>query len=124
MRPESGFSTEANRITREETGRSNMVNLRFRQWQDSGDVAVSLEGFVAWIPKPSSPGTGTLAVTIDMSPVSIVRDNGPVLLTYEMWQSGDRPTGREGVHFEATCNKRDPEAPSHRRISNGGAGLG
>ena len=115
-RPELGFSTEPNRITRAAMGgRYNMVNLRLRNWKDTGDVIISLNGYVAWIPQPASDG-GTLSLRLDLSPVTVVRDGTPVLLTYDMWTSGDRPPGREGVEFEAQCGQRDPEAPSYRRI--------
>jgi len=117
-RPEMGFSTEANRITRAANGgRYNMVNLRLRSWKDTGDVVISLNGYIAWIPQPASAG-GTLSLQLDMSPTKVVRDGTPVLLTYDMWTSGDRPPGRKGVEIEAQCGERDPEAPSYRRISD------
>ena len=78
---------------------------------------ISLEGYVAWIPQPASNG-GTLSLRLDMSPITVVRDGTPVLLTYDMWTDGDRPPGREGVEFEAQCGQRDPDAPSYRRISD------
>lgn len=118
-RPEAGFITEANRITREETGRSNMVALRLRPWQDTDDVVVSLEGWVAWMPRPTSVA-GVLEVELDMAATSSVRDGQPVLTTYEMWQSGDRPEGRSGVRFEADCAQRDPDAPAYRKLGGGG----
>jgi hypothetical protein len=114
-RPELGFSTEPNRITRAANGgRYNMVNLRLRTWKDTGDVLITLDGYVSWIPQPASKGE-TLSLQLDMSPLKVVRDNTPVLLTYDMWTSGDRPPGRKGVEIEAQCGKRDPEAPSYRR---------
>ena len=117
--PEAGFTTEPNRITREETGgQYNMVTLRLRPWQDTQDVIVSLEGYVAWIPAPASAG-GTLSLELEMSPASVVRNNAPVALTYDMWQSGDRPPGRDGVKFAADCSQRDPEAPSFRKLPGG-----
>ena len=54
-----------------------------------------------------------------MSASKIVRDNMPVLLTYEMWKNGERPPGRSGVRFVANCNERDPEAPSSRKLGAG-----
>lgn len=117
-RPELGFSTEPNRITRAAMGgRYNMVNVRLRRWKDTADVVVSLNGYVAWIPQPTS-ASGTLSLKLDMSPVKVVRGDKPVLLTYDMWTSGERPPGREGVEIEAQCGQRDPEAPSFRRISD------
>lgn len=117
-RPELGFSTEPNRITRAaKGGRYNMVNLRLRRWKDTADVIISLNGYVSWIPQPTS-ANGTLSLKIDMSPVKVVRDDMPVLLTYDMWTSGERPAGRKGVEIEAQCGMRDPEAPAFRRISD------
>ena len=116
-RPELGFATEPNRVTREATGgQGNTVGLRLRPWKETGDVMVTLERYVAWIPQPTSTG-GVLSLTIDMSPASVMRDNMPVLLTYDMWKSGDRPPGRDGVQFEANCTLRDPEAPSYRKVN-------
>jgi hypothetical protein len=117
-RPELGFTTEANRITRAATGRSNMVNLRLRPWKDTNDVQVTLEGgtaWTAWMPQPSSAG-GVLTMDVVLRPVSFVRDHMPHLLTYEMWQSGDIPEGARQVEFEANCSVRDPEAPSYRKL--------
>lgn len=115
-RPELGFSTEPSRITRERTGRTSGVNLRLRGWPDQpGETVVTLDRYVVWTAQPSSAG-GTLSMTLDMSPVSVVRDGVPALLTYDMWTAGDRPTGISGVYVEAQCTSRDPEAPSYRKI--------
>ena len=114
-RPERGFSTEPNRVTRERTRRTSMVNLRVRPWKESGDVIVTLDRYVAWIPSPATTG-GVMSVELDMSTASIVRDNLPVAVTYDMWVGGDRPLGLAGVQFEANCSHRDPEAPSYRRL--------
>ncbi len=122
--PELGFTTEPNRITRRDTGgQYNMVNLRLRPWKETGDVMVTLEGTVAWLPRPTSSG-GVLAMQVDLSPASIMRDGTPVLLTYDMWNAGDRPPGRDGVRFEANCADRDPEAPAYRKIPGSGGGGG
>jgi hypothetical protein len=115
-RPERGFGTEPNRITRADTGgRSNMVSLRLRQWRDTGEVLVTLDGFLAWIPRPTSEA-GILALDLDMSPTSVVRDGVPTAVTYDMWHSGDRPPGKGGVEIVADCTRRDPAAPSHRKL--------
>ncbi len=114
-RPEAGFITEANRITRGETGRSNAVSLRLRPWQDTDDVVVSLEGWVAWMPRPTSVD-GVLELTVDMAAVSEMRADGTtVLTTYDMWNAGERPEGRDGIWFEANCAERDPAAPAFGR---------
>lgn len=118
-RPEAGFITEASRITRAETGRTNMVNLRLRPWQDTDDVVVSLEGWVAWMPRPTSVG-GVLELEIDLASASTMREGTPVLTTYDMWQNGDRPEGRDGVWFEANCSERNPDAPAYRKLGGGG----
>lgn len=115
--PELGFLTEPNRVTRANTGgRYNMVNLRLRDWKDTSDVVVTLNRNVAWLPKPTSVG-GKLSLKFDMSPASVLRDNMPVALTYDMWNSGDRPPGYGGVEIEAQCGARDPEAPSYRKVT-------
>lgn len=115
-RPEAGFITEANRITRRETGgRYNMVTLRLRPWKDTSDVLVSFEAWMAWIPTPAS-ADGVLSLAPEMSPVSLERDGERVLLTYDMWQAGDRPEGRDDVRFVADCTRRDPKAPAFRKV--------
>lgn len=115
-RPEAGLSTEPNRITREATGgRYNMLSLHLRPWQDTGDVLVSVDRYVAWIPSPTSEG-GVLSLELAMSPASVVRQGVPVAVTYDMWKGGDRPAGLDGVRIVANCNARDPEAPAFRRI--------
>jgi len=121
-RPDLGFTTEANRITRAATGRRNMVTLRVRPWKDTDDMNVTLEGgtaWTAWIPQPSSAG-GVLTMDVVLRPVSFVRDNMPGLLTYEMWQSGDVPERERRVQFEANCSVRDPEAPAFRKVPGPG----
>lgn len=114
-RPEAGFTTEPNRITREQTNRSNMVTLRLRPWQDTKDVIVSLDGFVAWMPTPGS-SAGVLRLELAMSPTSVMRDGSLVALTYDMWQRGDRPPGRDGVKVAVNCLTRDPSAPAFRKV--------
>ena len=113
--PAAGFSTEPSRITREATGRTSMVTLRLRRWQDTNDVVVSLDRYVAWLPAPASAG-GVLALELSMIPASFARDGVPTALTYDMWSSGDRPEGISGVRFRADCTHRDPEAPAYRKI--------
>ncbi len=117
-RPELGFSTEPSRITRERTGRTSGINLRVRSVGESEEVVISLDRYVAWMARPESTA-GILSLELDMSPASLVRDNMPVALTRDMWMSGDRPEGIEGVKFEAQCTARDQAAPSFRRISGG-----
>lgn len=114
-RPELGFTTEPNRLTREATGRTNMVNLRLRPWKDTGDVIITLDRYVAWIPQPASAG-GVLSVETGMSSVSTTRNNQPTLTTYDMWNSGDRPDGLETMMFEARCGAPDPDAPAFRKL--------
>ncbi|MDH3222190.1 MAG: hypothetical protein OEO23_00630 [Gemmatimonadota bacterium] len=116
-RPELGFTTEANRLTRQATGRSNMVNLRLRPWKDTEDVSISLDGGgIAWIPQPTSAG-GILSLDVVLRPGTFVRNGQPVLVTYDMWKAGDIPDGETHVHFEANCASRDPSAPSFRQRS-------
>lgn len=114
-RPELGFRTEPNRITRERTGRPNMVSLRLEPWGDTGDVRVSLDDSVAWMVRPVSSG-GLLAFETRMSPVSITREGVPARLTYQMWKRGERPDEGPGVAVAARCGERDPGAPAFRRI--------
>lgn len=116
MRPELGFSTEPNRITRERTGRTNQINIRLRSSGQEDEIIVSLDRYVAWLAQPTSAG-GTLKMTLDMSPVSITKDGQPALLTRDMWMDGERPEGITDVSIEARCSDRDPEAPSYRKIS-------
>ena len=119
-RPEAGFFTEANRVTREATGgQYNMVNLRLRPWKDTDDVLITSSLGVAWIPRPASSG-GVLSMVLEVVPSSFVENNAPVALTYDMWQDGKRPEGGGTLEFEANCASRDPEAPSFRRLPSGG----
>lgn len=114
LRPELGFSTESNRITRAETGgRSNGVNLRLRSWKETNDVVVSLDGLgQAWMPRPTSVN-GVLTVEVALRPMTFVKNGMPTLVTYEMWQAGDLPPDEHTVSFEANCAQRDPAAPSY-----------
>jgi hypothetical protein len=114
-RPELGFTTEPNRITRQRTGRPNRVSLRLEPWRDTGDVLVSLDDSVAWLARPVSSG-GRLSFEARMSSVSITREGVPARLTYEMWKRGERSGEGPEVAVEARCGERDPEAPAFRRI--------
>lgn len=117
-RPELGFTTEPNRVTREATGgKYNMVNLRLRPWKETDDVLITSPVGVAWIPRPTSTG-GVLSLSVDVVPGKWEENGQPVLLTYDMWKEGVRPEGGATVEFEATCGYRDPEAPSYRRLTN------
>ncbi len=119
-RPELGFFTEANRITREATGgRTNGVNLRLRPWEDTGDVLITSPVGVAWIPRPASSG-GVLSLSVDVVPASFVENGVPVAMTYDRWKAGERPEGGGTLEFEANCASRDPEAPSFRRLPESG----
>jgi len=114
-RPEAGFSTEPSRITKEATGRTSGVRLGPRQWQETDYVVISMDKYVAWVPRPASTG-GVLRMTLDMSPVTVFDNGMPVLLTYDMWMAGERPEGIRGVSFEAQCSHRDPAAPAFRKL--------
>lgn len=118
-RPERGFSTEPNRVTRAETGgRINGVNLRLRPWKDSGDVLISLDGAgQAWVPRPPSAG-GLLEVGVALRPVTYLKDGVPTLVSYEMWKAGDVPPDEQQVSFKANCTTRDPAAPAYRKRSD------
>ncbi len=116
-RPELGFTTEPNRLTREATGRSNMVRLRLRLWQQTGDVMVTLDRYVAWMLQPTSVG-GAPSGRTGRRNATTMRNNQPTPTTYEMWTSGDRPEGLDSVEFEARCGVRDLEAPSYRRLGD------
>ena len=114
-RPEAGFTTEANRVTRAETGRSNQASLRLRPWQDTDDILITSTWGVAWIPRPAS-AAGALAMEVEVRPPTLMRDNMPVAVTYDMWKAGDLPDERRVIEFEANCGTRDPEAPAWRRL--------
>jgi hypothetical protein len=114
-RPEAGFTTEPNRVTRAETGQSNMASLRLRPWQDTDEVLVTSTWGIAWIPRPASSG-GILSMELEVVPPGFVRDGMPVNVTYDMWKAGDLPPERATVQFEANCSTRDPEAPAYRKV--------
>ena len=115
-RPELGFTTEPNRITREETGRSNGAVLRLRPWENAGDVIVNLGANVAWIPAPSSSG-GVLTMELELYPAAFQRNGERVLFSYDMWKAGERSGEPASARFSANCSTRDPEAPAYRRLS-------
>ncbi len=114
-RPEMGFRTEPNRVTRQATGRTNGVNLRLRAWKETNDVVVSLDQYVAWIPRPAGAG-GILDLEIEMSRVSELQEGMPVQMTYERWNAGERFGESRVVTLRAICGVRDPEAPRFRKI--------
>jgi len=115
-RPEAGFTTEANRVTRRETGgQYNRTSLRLRPWKDTDDVLITTDWGIAWVPRPASTG-GVLSLNVEVRPNQLQRDGQPVLVTYDMWKAGDVPEGSTVVEFEANCATRDPEAPSWRRL--------
>jgi hypothetical protein len=114
-RPELGFYTEASRVTREATGRTSGVRLIVRVWKDSSNLAISLGGHVAWVPSQPSID-GVLKMTLDMSPISSLKNGMPTALTYDMWMDGERPEGLKGVYFEAQCGYRDPAAPAFKKL--------
>lgn len=116
LRPELGFTTEANRITRAETGTTNMVTMRLRQWKDTGDVLITIDGSgLAWVPTPSGAG-GVLSMDVVLRPGTVMRNREPVLVTYDMWKAGELPEGEKPFHFEANCAQRDPESPAYRKL--------
>jgi len=114
-RPEAGFTTEANRVTRAETGRSNMTSLRLRPWQDTNDVLITSNWGVAWIPRPISVG-GVLTMEVEVRPPTLMRDRMPVAVTYDMWKAGDVSDEGRVIEFEANCSARDPGAPGFRKL--------
>ena len=121
-RPEAGFTTEANRVTRAETGgKYNRTSLRLRPWKDTDDVLITTDWGIAWVPRPASAG-GVLDMDVEVRPNQVQRDGRPVLVTYDMWKAGDVPGDRTVVEFEADCVTRDPAAPSWRRLDPVGGG--
>lgn len=121
-RPEAGFTTEANRVTRRETGgKYNRTSLRLRPWKDTDDVLITTDWGIAWVPRPASTG-GVLAMNVEVRPNQLQRDGRPVLVTYDMWKAGDVPDETSVVEFEANCATRDPDAPSWRRLEAGDGG--
>lgn len=115
-RPEAGFTTEANRVTRAETGGTyNRASLRLRPWKETDDVLITTDWGIAWVPRPTSAG-GVLSMEVEVRPGRLVRDGMPVLVTYDMWKAGDVPDERNVVEFEANCSTRDPAAPAWRRV--------
>ena len=119
-RPELGFTTEPNRVTREDTGgQYNRASLRLRPWVDQGeeteDVIVNLGGAVAWLPRPASSG-GVLSMEVELYPAAFERNGERVLFNYDMWQAGERSGDPETARFEANCTTRDPRAPAYRKL--------
>lgn len=117
-RPELGFRTQPNRVTRAATGRSNGVGLSLRTWKDTDDVVLALDRYVAWLPRPASAG-GELVLEVEMSRNSVMRDGVPGLLTYEMWQRGERGEGQR-ARIRVRCGERNGEAPAFRRVPDAG----
>ena len=117
-RPELGFSTEPSRITRERTGRASRVNVRIRPSGEPDEVIVTLDRYTGWFSTPQSE-SGVLLLTLDLSPITIMKDGQPVMLTRDMWIDGERPEGIAGVKIEAQCTVRDPDAPSYEKLPDG-----
>lgn len=115
QKPEMGVFTEPARITREKTGRSSGVRLNIRPWKETTDMIVSLDRYVAWLPLQSS-SAGKFELEIDMSPASIMRNNVPAALTYDLWLAGERPEGLKNVWMQVDCNYRDPDAPKSQKL--------
>ncbi len=115
-KPELGLTTEPNRITREEVGRSNGTALRLRPWEDTGDILVNAGGKMAWVPAPTSTG-GVLSMQVELYPTTITRNGAPVLVTYDMWKAGEHSGEATVAQFEANCTTRDPEAPAYRKLT-------
>lgn len=113
--PENGLFTEPSRITRERTGRSSGIRLTIRPWKETDYVVVSLDRYVAWIPRQET-GDGTLNLTLGMSAASTLKDGVPKALTFEDWMAGDRPAGLDSVTIEADCNVLYSDAPSFRKL--------
>lgn len=121
-RPEAGFTTEANRVTRADTGgKYNRTSLRLRPWKDTDDVLITTDWGIAWVPRPGSAG-GVLSMDLEVRPNQVQREGRPVLVTYDMWKAGDIPAERTVVEFEADCATRDPAAPTWRRLDPAGGG--
>ena len=110
----AGFFTQANRITREQTGRSSMVNLRLDPTDHDNEVRVQLDRYVAWV--SVNGAANPYAVTLDLANSMDVSAGTPKPVTREDWYNGTRPEGLEGVQIEARCDQRDPEAPKFRKI--------
>ncbi len=117
-RPGRGVFTEPARITRERTGRSSGVRLTMRPWQDSGDVLITLDKYVAWVESPLGAGGVWNVLKLDMSPASRLVNGIPTPLSYDDWENRDRPEGLDDVTIRADCRSRDPEAPAYRKLTD------
>lgn len=109
--------TEPQRITRERTGRASSVRLTIRSWKETDDVIVNVDRYVAWIPRDSI-SDGLVKLSLSMSPTTLVQGGMPVAMTYDEWQSGNRPKGVDDVEIVADCSNLDPDAPAFRKIPN------
>lgn len=106
--------TEPQRITRERTGRASSVRLTIRSWKETDDVIVNVDRYVAWIPRDSI-SNGLVELSLSMSPTTLVQGGMPVAMTYDEWQSGNRPKGVDDVEIVADCSNLDPDAPAFRK---------
>ena len=117
-RPGRGVFTEPARITKERTGRSSGVRLTMRPWQDTDDVIITLDKYVAWVDAPLGSGGVWNVLKLDMSPASRVVNGVPTPLSYEDWKNRDRPEGLDDVTIRADCRSRDAEAPAYRKLTD------
>ena len=108
--PELGFRTQPNRLTREAIGKSNPINIRLRRWEETDSLVLSVDKYVAWIPRPTSTA-GLLEVTVEMSPNSEVRGGTPTLMTHDRWVAGERFEGGRSIRLRATCSAPAGAAP-------------
>ena len=117
-RPGRGVFTEPARITKERTGRSSGVRLTMRPWQDTDDVIITLDKYVAWVDAPLGSGGVWNVLKLDMSPANRVVNGVPTPLSYEDWKNRDRPEGLDDVTIRADCRSRDAEAPAYRKLTD------
>ncbi len=114
-RPEHGFRTRPNRVTREATGQNNPINVRLRDWQDTDTVVLSVDRYVAWLPRPTSSGP-LLELELEMSPNGDQQGGMPVVMTHERWTAGERFPGTRTVRLRVTCGGGEGTVPGFRKL--------
>ena len=114
-RPDLGFTTEPNQVTRLRTGRISSIDLSVGP-ADTDGTHISLEGYVAKIPNPTSD-EGSLSLSVDLTREDASADRvAAVAFARGEGAVGGRAPDALRVVIEAQCNERVPDAPAYRDL--------
>jgi len=117
-RPDLGFTTEPNQVTRLRTGRLSPIDLSITPRSESEEMVIALDGYVARIPRLSATD-GTLSLSVDLSREDTSRGTtSAVAFTRDNAANGLHDADRVRVRIDAQCEERSAEAPAHRTVKS------